>query len=112
MCTIVMARGPEIEFDSRDELYALAEAGEREQRRVVLNLEHVVNFKSVILGVLILFQQKVEMAGGKVKVVCSDPDIRLMFRFTKVDRVLDLYEREDVAIDAFLGNTRSCVATA
>ena len=111
-CWVVTAGGPEIEFDSRDELYAVAEAGGPEPRQVVLNLEHVVNFKSAILGVLIQFQRKVEGAGGRLKVVCPDPDILTMFRITKVDLVLDLYAGERLAIDAFRGETRSCVATA
>ena len=100
-CTIITASGPEIELASKDELYALAEAEEFEARRVVLNLEHIVNFKSAILGILIQFQQRVEKAGGKLKVVCPDSDIRLMFRITKVDRVLALHEDETLAINAF-----------
>jgi anti-anti-sigma factor len=100
-CMIVTAGGPEIELAAADELYALAEAGESEPRQIVLNLEHVVNFKSAILGVLIQFQQKVEKAGRKLRVVCPDPNIRLMFRITKVDRVLALHEDERLAIDAF-----------
>ena len=111
-CTIITASGPEIEFDSKDELYAQAEAGELEPRQVVLNLERVVNFKSAILGVLIQFQRKVEKAGGRLKVVCPDPDILTMFHITKVDLVLDLHQGERLAIDAFRGTTRSCVAMA
>jgi anti-anti-sigma factor len=105
-CTIVTASGPEIKLASKDELYALAQGGELESRQVVLNLEHVVNFESAILGVLIQFQQKVEKAGGKLKVVCPDPNILLMFRITKVDRVLALHEGEQLAIDAFQMSVR------
>jgi anti-anti-sigma factor len=111
-CTIITAGGPEIEFDSKDELYALAEAGELAPRQVVLNLEHVVNFKSAILGVLIQFQRKVEKAGGRLKVVCVDPDILLMFHITKIDLVLDLHQGERLAIDAFRDSTQSWVAMA
>jgi anti-anti-sigma factor len=111
-CTIITASGPEIEFDSKDELYALAETSGPEPRQVVLNLEHVVNFKSAILGVLIQFQRKVEQAGARLKVVCPDPDILTMFRITKVDLVLDLHEGEQMAIDSFCGITRSCAAMA
>jgi anti-anti-sigma factor len=111
-CTIITAIGPEIEFDSKDELYALAEKSGPEPRQVVLNLEHVVNFKSAILGVLIQFQRKVEKAGGRLKVVCPDPDVLLMFHITKVDLVLDLHKGEQIAIDAVCGNNRSCAATA
>src|SRR5260370_6545943 len=71
-CTIITASGPEIEFDSKDELYAHAEAGELEPRQVVLNLSHVVNYKSAILGILIQFQRKVQKAGGRLKVGCPD----------------------------------------
>jgi anti-anti-sigma factor len=111
-CTIITASGPEIEFEDKDELYALAESGEGEPRQIVLNLEHVVNYKSMILGVLIQFQRRIEKAGGKLKVVCADPDILLMFRITKVDLVLDLHKSEQLAIDAFRSNTRPCVAMA
>jgi anti-sigma B factor antagonist len=111
-CTIVTASGPEIEFDSKDELYALAEVGALEPRQIVLNLEHVVNFKSAILGVLIQFQRRIEKAGGRLKVVCLDPDVLLMFHITKVDLVLDLHTGERLAIDAFRGGTRSCVTMA
>jgi anti-anti-sigma factor len=111
-CQIVTPCGPEIEFDFKDELYALADAGESEPWQVVLNLKHIVTVKSAILGVLIQFQRKVETAGGRLKVVCPDPDILRMFQIIKIDLVLDLHESEQIAIDAFCGNTRSCVATA
>jgi anti-anti-sigma factor len=107
-CTVITATGPEIELDSRDDLYALAELGESEPRQVVLNLAQVVNFKSAILGVLIQFQRKVEKAGGRLKVVCPDPDVLTMFHITKVDLILELHTGERLAIDAFLGDTRSC----
>jgi anti-anti-sigma factor len=110
-CTIITASGPEIEFDSKDELYALAEMSGPDPRHVVLNLQHVVSFKSAILGVLIQFQRKVEQAGARLKVVCPDPDILTMFRITKVDLVLDLQEGEQIAIDAFCGSTRSSAVT-
>jgi anti-anti-sigma factor len=112
VCTIVTANGPQIEFEAKDELYAQAEAGQLEPRQVVLNLEQVVNYKSAILGVLIQFQSKVEKTGGKLKVVCSDPDVLIMFRITKIDRVLDLYKSERLALDAFQAAAQPCVATA
>jgi anti-anti-sigma factor len=100
-CMIVNAIGPEIPLAAKDELYALAEPAQLEPRQVVLNLERIINFQSAILGILIRFQQKVEEAGGNVKVVCPDANIRLMFRITKVDQVLQLHEREQLAINAF-----------
>jgi anti-anti-sigma factor len=100
-CMIVTAVGPEIPIDAKDELYALALPAQLASRQVVLNLERVINFQSAILGILIRFQQKIEEAGGNVKVVCPDANIRLMFRITKVDQVLQLHEREQLAINAF-----------
>ena len=98
---IVTAVGPEIPIVAKDELYALAAPAQLEPRQVVLNLERVINFQSAVLGVLIRFQQKIEEAGGTVKVVCPDANIRLMFRITKVDQVLQLHEHEQLAINAF-----------
>jgi anti-anti-sigma factor len=100
-CMIVTAVGPEIPIDAKDELYALALPAPLASRQVVLNLERVINFQSAILGILIRFQQKIEEAGGNVKVVCPDANIRLMFRITKVDQVLQLHENEQLAINAF-----------
>jgi anti-anti-sigma factor len=111
-CRIITACGPEIEFESKDELYALADAGELELRQVVLNLKHIVTVKSAILGVLIQFQRKIEAVGGRLKVVCPDPDILRMFQIIKIDLVLDLHESEQLAIDAVCGNAQSSVATA
>ena len=102
-CMIVTAVGPEIPIDAKDELYALALPAQLASRQVVLNLERVINFQSAILGILIRFQQKIEEAGGNVKVVCPDANIRLMFRITKVDQVLQLHENEQLAINAFHG---------
>jgi anti-anti-sigma factor len=100
-CMIVTAMGPEIPIAAKDELYALAAPEQLEPRQVVLNLERVINFQSAILGILIRFQQKIQEAGGIVKVVCPDASIRLMFRITKVDQVLHLHEHEQLAINAF-----------
>jgi anti-anti-sigma factor len=104
-CMIVTAVGPEIPIDAKDELYALALPAQLASRQVVLNLERVINFQSAILGILIRFQQKIEEAGGNVKVVCPDANIRLMFRITKVDQVLQLHENEQLAINAFHGTS-------
>jgi anti-anti-sigma factor len=100
-CMIVTAVGPEIPIAAKDELYALAAPEQLEPRLVVLNLDRVVNFQSAVLGILIRFQQKIEEAGGKVRAVCTDANIRLMFRITKVDQVIQLHEDEQLAIDAF-----------
>jgi anti-anti-sigma factor len=100
-CMIVTAVGPEIPIDAKDEFYALALPAQLASRQVVLNLERVINFQSAILGILIRFQQKIEEVGGIVKVVCPDANIRLMFRITKVDQVLQLHENEQLAINAF-----------
>jgi anti-sigma B factor antagonist len=111
-CLVVTAPGPEIDFESRDELYALAEAGGPDAARVVLDLERVVNYKSAILGVLIQFRRKVEAAGGRLKVVCPDPDVLTMFHITRVDQVLDLHESRRSAIAAFEDSARPCAASS
>jgi anti-sigma B factor antagonist len=98
-------------LDFKEELYALADGGELELRQVVLNLKHIVTVKSPILGVLIQFQRKIEAAGGRLKVVCPDPDILRMFQIIKIDLALDLHESEQLAIDAFCGDTQPCIAT-
>lgn len=100
-CVVIAASGPEIEFDSKDELYAIVEEGKLDSKHIILNLEQVTNYKSAILGVLIQFRRKVEKAGGVLRVVCSDPDILLMFHITKVDLVLEFSKNERAAFDAF-----------
>jgi len=69
--------------------------------RVVLNFREVRFMSSSMLGVLLKFSRKVKAANGQVKLCCIAPHLKEVFKITKFDRILEIYNEETDALDAF-----------
>jgi anti-sigma B factor antagonist len=53
------------------------------------------------LANLINLKKKVSAVKGKLKLCCNQPDLREVFRITRVDQVLEVYPEEQAAFDKF-----------
>ncbi len=69
--------------------------------RVVLNFREVRFMSSSMLGVLLKFSRKVKAVEGQLKLCCIAPHLREVFKITKFDRILDIFDEETAALDAF-----------
>jgi anti-anti-sigma factor len=84
--------------DARDPLYGLVE--NEGHTNVVLDLSEVWALSSLALGILANFQQRAESRGGCVKLCGLNPNLKQVFRMTKLDQIFAIYETRDDAVDA------------
>lgn len=106
--TVMTVLDSQITPDTRDALYAAAEALAElpPPRRVVLNLGNVRTLNSAAIGMLINFQRKVRDAAGAVKLSNIDSYVLDLFRLTKMDQVMEIRGTQREAIDEYLGRAR------
>ncbi len=45
--------------------------------------------------------EKVQKAKGKLKFCCIDPDLRVIFKMTGLERMVEIYDDEQEALDSF-----------
>lgn len=89
---IDMATAPEL----RQRVLALVAEG---NHHLVIDLSGVGFCDSTGLGVLVAAVKRVRTAGGDLRVVCGDERMCALFAITRLDRVFDVFERVDDAVD-------------
>jgi anti-sigma B factor antagonist len=67
---------------------------------LVIDLSDATFIDSMTLGVLLGAVKRLRPVGGRVSVVCTDPNIRRIFEITLLDRVFALHESRDAALGA------------
>ena len=67
---------------------------------LVIDLSDTTFIDSMTLGVLLGAVKRLRPVGGRVGVVCTDPNIRRIFEITLLDRVFALHESRDAALEA------------
>jgi anti-anti-sigma factor len=91
-------------------LMAGSEAMERVQQvqeavasssRLVLNLSRMHFVSSMFLGMLVVIHRRMLAVGGTLKLCGLHPDTADTFRFSKLNRVFDIYEDEQMALNSF-----------
>jgi anti-sigma B factor antagonist len=81
----------------RDRLTELLDDG---ARRIVVDLSETTFVDSMTLGVLLGSMKRLGTAGGRLELVVSRPDIRRIFEITMLDRVFELHETREHALEA------------
>jgi anti-sigma B factor antagonist len=97
--TIVRFDDIQIGPDSRDPLYGLVE--DEGHTMIVLDLSDVWALTSLALGILANFQQKVEARGGRLRLCGLNPNVKQLFRMTKLDQIFDIHETAQEALRDF-----------
>jgi anti-sigma B factor antagonist len=80
----------------RDELVSAIDDG---AVNVVVDLTSATFIDSMTLGVLLGAVKRLRPRGGRLRIVCSDPNIRKIFEITLLDRVFSLFETREAALD-------------
>lgn len=80
----------------RDELVAVIEDG---AVNVVVDLTSATFIDSMTLGVLLGAVKRLRPRGGRLRIVCADPNIRKIFEITLLDRVFSLYGTREAALE-------------
>ncbi len=82
-----------------DQLYSLVE--DEGHRSLLLNFGNVQYLSSAALGKLINMKKKVGSSGGKMKLCCIHPELRVVFKITRLDQVFEIFDEEQSALDSF-----------
>src|SRR5262245_30577886 len=85
--------------DSRDAVYGLVE--KQGHSKLVLDLSDIWALSSFALGILANLQQRVEAAGGRLKLCGLNENIKQLFRLTKFDQIFEIYATREEALRAF-----------
>jgi anti-sigma B factor antagonist len=78
------------------EVYAVADRPDC--RKLVLNFSDVEFLSSAMLGKLVIVKRKVSEKSGVLRLCEMCPNIRLIFKLTCLDQILDIRETEADAI--------------
>ena len=79
---------------------AIMEAIDGGATSLVIDLSDTTFIDSMTLGVLLGAVKRLRPVGGRVSVVCTDPNIRRIFEITLLDRVFALHESRNTALEA------------
>src|SRR5438067_10734462 len=71
------------------------------RRKLLLNFGNVEYMSSAALGKLITLNKKVQAAGGRLILCNIDPQIREVFEITKLDKLFDIRNEEQEALQMF-----------
>lgn len=81
------------------ELFGLIE--DEGRKKLLLNFCNVEFLSSAALGKLINMKKKVGGAGGKMKLCCIHPELKVVFKITRLDQVFEIFDEEQGALDSF-----------
>lgn len=76
----------------------LLEAIAQGARHVIVDLGATTFIDSTALGVLVGGVKRLRPSGGRLTLVCDDPDITKIFRITGLDRVFTIHPTREEAV--------------
>lgn len=82
-----------------EQLYSLVD--NEGHRQLLLNFGNVQYMSSAALGKLINLKKKAGAAGGKLKLCCIHPELKVVFKITRLDQVFEIFDEEQAALDSF-----------
>lgn len=82
-----------------DELFSLVEDDGHSQ--LLLNFGNVQYLSSAALGKLINLRNKIKKAGGTLKLSSIADELMEVFRLTRLDKVLEIFDEEQEALASF-----------
>lgn len=85
--------------DISESLFSVLE--DQNTEHMILSFVRVKHLSSMALGMLIRLNKKVEEGGGLFKLCDIKPSLYEIFRITKLDKLLAIYDTCDQAIDSF-----------
>ena len=85
---------------NRESLYDLAENGA--YAKIVLDFSDVWALSSLGLGILANFQHRIEARGCRLKLCGLNPNLKQLFRMTKLDQIFEIHATAAEAMQDFV----------
>ena len=82
-----------------NQLFSLVDDDHRQ--KIVLDFTNVEYLSSAALGKLITMDKKVKAAGGKLRLCSIRSDILEVFKITRLDKLFQIKENRDKAVEGF-----------
>ncbi|MBW3538832.1 MAG: STAS domain-containing protein [Planctomycetes bacterium] len=82
-----------------NQLFGLVDEDKR--GKIVLDFSNVEYLSSAALGKLITMDKKVKAAKGKLRLCSIRPDIYEVFAITKLNKLFDIHENQEKALEGF-----------
>jgi anti-sigma B factor antagonist len=80
-----------------NQLVALVDEDAR--KKIVLDFSNVEYLSSAALSKLLILEKKAKAAGAKLRLCGIRPDIYQIFTLTKLNKLFDIYDSEDQALE-------------
>lgn len=79
----------------------IGELAKKGQRKILLNLKDVKYIDSSGIGELVRNYTSLRRQGGELKLLNPNPTVREALQLTRLDRILDIKEDEQLAVQSF-----------
>ncbi len=87
-----------VQGDFKDKLLGIIDSGSDD---IVLDLSEVVFVDSSCLGTLVALTKKIREKDGDLKMTRLNDDVRSIFQITRLDKIFEIFENNDEAIQSF-----------
>ena len=82
-----------------EQLYELVD--QQARRKIVLGFSPVRFLSSTMLGVLIALRKKSEAIKGRLAIAGLRPELRRVFKISRIEKLFDFYDDQQAATDSF-----------
>jgi anti-sigma B factor antagonist len=82
------------------DLYTAPEFKQQGSKEVIVDFSDTTFIDSTTLGVLVGGVKRLRPNGGRLSLVCSDRNITKIFEITGLNKVFDIYESRDAAVES------------
>ena len=97
---IITIQGRIQQDDSIELEEALEDALNDGQYHIVVDLTAVKHICSTALGVLVSMKRRLRRNNGDIKIAVIDGDVKNLLQITMLDRVFELHETQDLAVQS------------
>jgi len=110
--TVITVLDADLLTEGRDAFHELAKdlATDSAHQAVILNLEKLDYFKSVMLAALINFQKQLKAADKPLKLCGVKSDVLRLFELTKLTEILEIHPDEATALQSLKGSSKGWFA--
>jgi len=97
--SVVCLEGQFLGGDETDNLSVFFKAIDKENnRKFIIDFEKVTYISSIVIGILVRFHNEIVDDGGRVAVIKVSPAIMEVFRITRVDMTLSVFQTFEEAV--------------
>jgi anti-anti-sigma factor len=71
-------------------------------KEIIIDLTECEFIDSTFLGTIVIALKKITELGGKLRLVGIQPEVATMFKLTKMNRVFEIFESREDALESFM----------